>query len=290
MTRAAFVPKELTRGPFTLEQARRAGIDLWHLRRRTWCRLGPQVYVWAGLKEEPLVRLRAAQLRVPKSGVFSGLTAGWLHDLGCDPCDPIEVTLPPGAGIAGRAGIRVRRAVLPKKDVVTAKGFRATAIERTLADLSAALTVTETVVLADAACHARLTNRSKLAAKAEAASGRPGVENLRRVLELVEPASESPMETRLRMLLVLSGLPHPVAQHPAHDRWGEFLGRLDLYYPQAKLGIEYDGATHKVSLADDNRRQNRLLQSGIRLLRFTAGDIYKRPDAVVAEVRALLAC
>ena len=91
------------------------------------------------------------------------------------------------------------------------------------------------------------------------------------------------------MLLLLSGLPKPIVQHSLHDDFGELLGRLDLFYPHANLGIEYDGATHKVSLAQDNRRQNRLLQAGVRLLRFTAVDIYNRPSGVVAEVRDVLA-
>ena len=38
----------------------------------------------------------------------------------------------------------------------------------------------------------------------------------------------------------------------------------------------------------DNRRQNRLLNAGFRLLRFTATDVYNTPDSVVALVRAAL--
>ena len=93
------------------------------------------------------------------------------------------------------------------------------------------------------------------------------------------------METRLRMLLVLAHLPRPLAQQPLHDGWGRFLGRPDLYYPDTKLGLEYDGGTHRENLVDDNRRQNRLLAEGVRLLRFTASDIYSRPESVVEEVR-----
>ncbi|MBO0686900.1 MAG: DUF559 domain-containing protein, partial [Candidatus Dormibacteraeota bacterium] len=110
----------------------------------------------------------------------------------------------------------------------------------------------------------------------------------RRVLVLAEPAAESPMETRLRLVLVLAGLPRPVAQVSLRDDTGEFLARPDLYYPQARLAIEYDGGTHRGSLTADNRRQNRLQRSGVRLLRYTAPDVYGRQDAIVAEVRALL--
>jgi hypothetical protein len=96
------------------------------------------------------------------------------------------------------------------------------------------------------------------------------------------------METRLRLLLMDAGLPRPSAQVPLHDEYGHFLGRPDLYYPEHKLGLEYDGGTHRDSLVDDNRRQNRLLNAGFRLLRFTAADIFQAPESIVGQVRAAL--
>lgn len=73
------------------------------------------------------------------------------------------------------------------------------------------------------------------------------------------------------------------------DRFLRFLGRVDLYYREARLAIEYDGGIHRDNLAEDNRRQNRLVDSGVRILRFTAGDIYGSPDRVVSLVRKALA-
>ncbi|TMD14303.1 MAG: DUF559 domain-containing protein [Chloroflexi bacterium] len=69
------------------------------------------------------------------------------------------------------------------------------------------------------------------------------------------------------------------------DGDGRFVGRADLYYPAARLVIEYDGGNHRDRLVEDNRRQNLLVNAGFRLLRFTAADIYHRPDVVVAQVR-----
>jgi hypothetical protein len=97
------------------------------------------------------------------------------------------------------------------------------------------------------------------------------------------------MESRLRMVLVLGGLPRPETQTSLHDSKGRFLGRPDLYYPSHRLGLEYDGGTHRISLAEDNRRQNRLLAAGIQLLRFTAGDVLQNPDSVTTQVRGYLA-
>ena len=88
------------------------------------------------------------------------------------------------------------------------------------------------------------------------------------------------------MLLVLAGLPRPEAQSVVRDRWRRFIGRLDLYYREARLGLEYDGGIHREKLAEDNRRQNRLLEAGVRVLRFTASDIYNTPDLVIAQVKS----
>jgi hypothetical protein len=109
------------------------------------------------------------------------------------------------------------------------------------------------------------------------------------VSELAEVGAESPMESRLRILLVLNGLPRPELQFTIRDDEGSPLGRPDLYYREQRLGLEYDGEIHRASLVEDNRRQNRLLMAGVTLLRFTASDVMRRPDSVLAQVRDMLA-
>jgi very-short-patch-repair endonuclease len=52
--------------------------------------------------------------------------------------------------------------------------------------------------------------------------------------------------------------------------------------------LEYAGAHHRENLAGDNRRQNRLVDAGYRLLRFTAADVLSAPDSIVALVRRAL--
>jgi hypothetical protein len=162
-------------------------------------------------------------------------------------------------------------------------------LPRTIFDLSVRLSVVEAVVVADQALHSKLVTRAGLGAWIESRVGRKGVRKARRVLELADAKAASPMETRLRMLLVLNGLPPPELQVTIRDEEGVPLGRPDLYYREQRLGIEYDGETHRESLVEDIRRQNRLLAAGVRLLRFTAGDVMRRPDTVLAQVRNMLA-
>jgi very-short-patch-repair endonuclease len=276
------------KGPFTLDEALRSGLDRWHLEGTNWRRLGPGVYVWAGLAETPELKLEAAARRLPPTAVFSGLTAAWLHGLDVEPCEPIEVTVPPGIGVSARSGIAVRRAALAPQEVIRLRGRRATSILRTLSDVCIRSNVTEAVVVADMALRADLLRVADLRASCVTRYRRVGVANLRRVACLAEPAAESPLESRLRMALILGGLPRPQVQVRLHDSGGRFLGRPDLYYPDHLLGIEYDGATHRGSLVEDNRRQNRLLAAGVRLLRFTAADVLHDRGSVVNQVRSML--
>lgn len=153
MGRKPTLPPRLMRAPFTTQEARRAGLDRWHLEGASWRRLGPATYVWRGLAEDPIHRLEAARRRLPPGAAFSGLTAAWLHGIDVAPCDPIEATVPQDAGVSGRSGIALRRSVLGRGDVVRVRGMRATSIVRTLAEICGRLSLTEAVVVADGALH-----------------------------------------------------------------------------------------------------------------------------------------
>jgi very-short-patch-repair endonuclease len=50
------------------------------------------------------------------------------------------------------------------------------------------------------------------------------------------------------------------------------------------LVLEYDGFNHRERLVDDNRRQNRLVDSGFQILRFTAPDVFGDPESVLMRV------
>ena len=235
------------------------------------------------------MRLEAAKRRLPPQAVFSGLTAAWLHGLNVEPCDPIEVTVPPYVRVSSRVGMRVHRRKLDDSEVTLARAMPTTSVLRMLPDVCVAAPLVEAVVLVDMALHARLTSVESLRAAIDVSGGKQGVELLRRAARHAEPKAASPMETRLRMTVVLARLPRPEAQVTILDAFGDIIGRLDLYYPAQRLGLEYDGATHEGSLADDNRRQNRLFQEGIRLLRYTASDVFGNPQLIVRQVRAALA-
>src|SRR5205823_14996223 len=101
--------------------------------------------------------------------------------------------------------------------------------------------------------------------------------------------AESAMETRLRWLFLRSGLARPQVQVELRDSGGAFVARADLYYPVARLIVEFDGANHKDRLISDDRRQNLIVNAGYRLLRYTSADLRDRPEVILAQVRAAVA-
>jgi very-short-patch-repair endonuclease len=282
------IPVALTTGPFTLEEARRHGLTKDHLLGASWRRLGGGFYALRAIAHNPEVVLAATTRRLPTTAVFSGRTAGWLHGLDLPPCDPVEVTLPLRCHTSRLTGIAVRRSDVSASETVTRRGHPTTSVVRTLADLGRRLPFVEAVAALDVALHQRLLKSDDLRSWVCAHPRYPGIARLRRTIELAEPATESVMETRLRLLLVMARLPRPQAQVPLYDEAGNFLGRPDFYYPLHGLALEYDGANHRENLTGDNRRQNRLVDAGYRLLRFTAADVLSAPDSVVDLVRRAL--
>jgi very-short-patch-repair endonuclease len=230
------------------------------------------------------LKLQAAARRMPPRYAFSGLTAGWVLGLDAAWCEPIEVTIGRDVPVRARAGVRVRRAALPESDVIVRRGLRVTSALRTVCDLGGRADVIESVVAIDVAARAGLVSLSELASHVATHAGAKGIRRLRRALRLADPRSESPMETRLRVELIMARLPRPCVQPELFDAMGNFIGRADLYYPDRRLVIEYDGENHKERLVADLRRQNALVNAGYHLLRFTAADL-RSAGSVVAQVR-----
>lgn len=278
------VPSELKRGPFSVADARPIGLEWRDLQTKSWTRLSRGQYAWNGLTQDIDLRLRAIALRMPSTYAFSGQTAGWLFGLDMPACEPVEVTVGRNVSVRARSGVRLRRACLPDADVITRRGFRTTSALRTACDLGSRRDLVESVVALDAALHAKLVNATDLARHVEANPGAKGIGRLRRAAALADPRSESPMESRLRLQLLKARLPSPCVQVELNDASGRFLGRADLYYPDCRLLIEYDGDNHKDRLAADLKRQNALVGAGYQMLRFTAADL-RAPGSAAAQVR-----
>jgi hypothetical protein len=127
----------------------------------------------------------------------------------------------------------------------------------------------------------------ELTSMATSGAGQWGVAKVRRAIELVDPRAESPPESRVRVALVLAGLT-PVPQCDVFDG-DEWLGRVDLAFPEAKLAVEYEGAYHfeDGQIVRDDARYARLRAAGWTVIRVSAADL-RDLDGLVARVHAAL--
>lgn len=242
------------------------------LRGPRYRRVFPDINLSADVELTLAVRSHAAFLLVePSGGVLSGYSAAEWLGRSCGPARaPAEVLVP--GRFRARPGLSVRRGTTGhdernRADPTATPGRRfdggpiVTTPLHTAWDLARRLDLTEAVVAVDAMAR-RLDRRRPGFEPAELLrlrTLRPGARGCRAldgVVALADPRAESPMETRLRLLLVRSGLPAPHLQYSLLDDRGESLARFDLAYPEAKLAIEYDGEDHDDAL-DRAGRANR---------------------------------
>ena len=273
---------------FSLRDAESSGLSRSALRGRNWQRVAWGLYRGREMQDDPASVLRGWMSRLPAGTIFAGATAAWLHGLKLDPLNPIEVIVGLDRGVRTRVGLIARRRAVADNELVTAGGLPATTMLRTLADLCCWRSPVEALVALDMAIAARVLNRIAITEYATAIRGRAGSVRLRELIRVAAPA-ESPMETRLRWLFIKSGLPMPDVQVDLYSDAGILIARADMYYPVARLIIEFDGVNHKRRLVSDDRRQNLLVNAGYRLLRFTTPDLIDRPALIVMQVRAALA-
>ncbi len=183
------------------------------------------------------------------------------------------------------SGIFAHRAKREQR-IITFRGLRMTSAEQTFLDMAHVLSLVDLVVLGDSLVKAKRTTPSALVRVADEISG-PYSRLARRAAALVRTGVDSPMESRLRLLIVLAGLPEPKVDHRVHDKDGRLLYRYDLSYLEWRLVIEYDGRQH----ADDETqwfadidRDEQLDDWNIRKLVIVARDIFRTPARTLQRI------
>jgi len=107
----------------------------------------------------------------------------------------------------------------------------------------------------------------------------------------VRRAVDSPMETRLRMLLVLAGLPEPEINRTVRAVDGEAVRKYDLSYPAVRVAVEFDGRLHIEVVANwekDLERRADMDEDDWRLVVVIGAGIYKDPLGTLQRVHRVL--
>lgn len=91
----------------------------------------------------------------------------------------------------------------------------------------------------------------------------------------------SPMETRVRLLVIAQGFPEPVPNHLVREPETDRAFYIDLAYPLHKVAVEYDSEAHRLDerrWRKDLHKNEVLHQQGWSVLRVSVADIREPSD------------
>lgn len=261
------------------------------LRGPRFLRPFPDTYVRAADVPPDLgVRSHAAYRYVEGRGILAGYSAAELFGASCGPEGaPAEVTIPRGAQ-RRHPGLIVHRERVAPGEITTVRGMRVTTPLRTADDLARRGELLERIVAVDALANRHRFSPDLLLHFANRCRGARGVDGIPEVLAYADRWAGSPMESRLRMLIVASGLPRPQAQWVVQDPRTRTAIWLDLAYPEHMIGIEYEGNDHTTPTAvlRDAGRYTALVDKGWRIYRYTKFEIMYRPEMIVEQIERAL--
>lgn len=241
--------------------------------------------LWLDRRSDGDIASRAiAFQRLYPGSVLCGWSSLALH--GFTPPGHAHPELWIGRSARRRKGLIVRRyGDLPDAAVVESRGVHATSVRWTAFDLARFLPFEEAVVALES-MHTQGFDLSSLEPTLKHLSGTWGVRRAWAAWRTADPLSESPMESRTRIVLDDADITGFEAQVPVRA-----LGyTVDLGHKFAKVAIEYDGYDHfgTPRHGRDVQRINRLRAEGWEVIVVTYDILQNHRDEFLAQVRTAL--
>lgn len=275
--------------PFLSSQLPEVGLTPARLRRAVESgqvrRLFTGIYVSSAVPDDLEVRLQAVRLGLGPGQIACDRTAAWIHGIDLYRYgEYADVPIPEFCVRRGRTRTRLpaihgMTRDLADVDIETRSGLTSTTPLRTALDLGAVLYRRDALAALDQYRRLHDVTLEQLVLGAERYRGRRGVRQLRFLIPLSDPRSESIRETWTRLAILDAGLPAPETQY-----WWRDLYRLDLAYPRQRVAVEYDGEEFHLSSSDqvarDRARRDSLREDGWELIVVRNGDF---SDARLSE-------
>lgn len=289
MSRIHQPPAALRGTPVTTREAAHHGVGRGSLAGPGWQQLFRGVFVTADTEVDVLMWLRAALRVLPPGTIISHTSAMRLYGLHPRTGRHSGWEFSTNGSVPTRLkDVRLhRRQRLLRPDCVD--DLPVTGPERTFVDCALPLSFVELVQLGDHLVHTGRTTVDRLVEFA-LTQHLHGVRRARRTVAFVRSGVESPLETTVRLMLVLARLPEPECNAVILDRLGGFLARGDLVYRDHQILVEYDGWHHERDAGQrvrDISRRERLEADGWRVIVVTAGDL-SHPREIVGRVHRAL--
>jgi very-short-patch-repair endonuclease len=211
---------------------------------------------------------------------LSGKAAAFLYKLIRGPEPRPEVTTRSQKRVPGVTTRRSRTV-----EMVTYRGIPVTTVARTLVELASTLSLDD---LARACHEAGVKYRTTPGQVEDVLARRPktkGAAKLRKVLRGDTHVSLSKLERRFLDLLRGERLVLPETNRVVDGR------RVDCRWPEQRLTVEIDGYRYHHSRhawEQDRRREREARARGDDFRRYTYGDVFESPGAMLAELRAVI--
>lgn len=301
---------------FLTSEAAEAGLDSRRLKTALTAgattALGRGVYAdtdrWPAERDERHRLTALAAGRAVRDSALSHVTAALAHGLP-NPRTPLPL---PSVTVDDRVRSRspgswmtLYRGELPDGHVEVVDGVRRTIASRSVVDSARHLTLGDGLAIADTAVRSGLTSLAALHDLREFQRRWPGILRTEQVLALLDPRRESWLESWSAAAFHRLGIPRWFPQVNVHDTDGNFLGRIDGFWPDVGVVAEADGRGKYLGDVDPSldrspdavarrvlaagEREMGLRACGLGVVRWTTEEITRHPLAVgsrwYAEVR-----
>lgn len=273
--------------PFLLRDALKAGYSRRKIQATPFRRLFHGVYV---LGAEPLDARRegCAVLLAAGPGAFlSHHQAARLYGATVPHTDVFHASVREDRHRSRRKEIAVHKSA---RTPTTFRGLPVTSPEDTFADMAAHLSTVDLVVLGDSLVRLKRATSDQLIRASENALPQLRSHALT-AAQLVRTGTDSPMETRSRLLIVLAGLPEPEVNICFFNEYGDVVRRTEMGYRDYRLAIEYDGRHHAETQAQweaDIARREEFDGADWRIVTLLAKDIYRTPGKTLERIVAAM--
>jgi very-short-patch-repair endonuclease len=269
-------------------EALAAGLVTRHQLCTKYDKLHYNVYAQAGMQLDAADKARAAWLWSRRTATLVGTSAAAMHGAKWLPDDaPAELA---HANQPSPPGIVIHRGTIAADEICLRQSIDCTTPARTAYDIGRRVRGDTAVIRIDALLNATRCSVAEIERIADRYPGSRGIRRLRTALDLADGGAESPKETELRLLLVRDGLPRPVTQIHVVKQ-GHKPRRVDMGWPQWKVGVEYDGEQHFSNpddYADDIVRLEFLAAQGWIIARVSSRQLRYARDEILRRVRNAL--
>ncbi|QWT24794.1 endonuclease domain-containing protein [Subtercola sp. PAMC28395] len=305
MPKYSALPRELEGRPFAVAEGRRVGVGKHRIDGpdldRPFHGVRTSVFAHASIEKrchDYLPRLREGQM-------FSHITAARLWGLPVPTRFHAAELIDVASTRASRPrcrGVRGHRVHESSLRIVRIGAFPVADPESLWCALSTTLSVDDLVIMGDAIVFVPrypdtdapairpYSTPQRLAARIVSRRG-AGKRKLVEALRLIRVGSASPMETRLRLLIIRSGLREPQLNVDILDARGSFVACGDLYYPEYRLLVEYDGDQHRTDTKTYERDQTRIADLhaiGVQVIRVRQAGYFRYPERTIGEITAAM--